>query len=46
MDKNIFEFADASSAEAGTETGQVSEMLQLSDLHLALVGGGIGDTVL
>ena len=46
MEKNIFEFRGATESEVDNEAEQVSGLRQLSDLHLAMVGGGIGDTVL
>ena len=46
MEKNIFEFEGATNLEVDTEAEQVSGLMQLSELHLAMVGGGIGDTVL
>ena len=46
MEKNIFEFDGATKTEADSEAERVSGLMQLSELHLAMVGGGIGDTVL
>ena len=43
MDKKIFEFpGNGNDGSAATEP----MVRELSDLHLALVGGGIGDTIL
>jgi hypothetical protein len=45
MDKNIFEINDAQRPDAMDQV-QSEGSSELSDLQLALVGGGIGDTIL
>ena len=45
MEKKIFEFFGSMDAAFVVEP-QPSTVSELSDLQLALVGGGIGDTVL
>jgi hypothetical protein len=46
MDKNYFEFLGAMDQQAKSPSEVPTITHELSDLQLALVGGGIGDTIL
>jgi hypothetical protein len=44
MDKKNFEFTGAATNEGNALNEPM--IVELSDLHLAIIGGGIGDTIL